>query len=102
MLGAWFVLELSQSIGEGNGTKLMWHRAHYIHISTYLLLHVVLFFYDSALLFVVAKERYQMNAGSYLVTLLISCGPVLPCGCCGVCVCVPVLLPLRQQCTHTG
>ena len=23
-----------------------------------------------------------MNAGSYLVTLLISCGPALPCGCC--------------------
>lgn len=40
------------------------------------------FFCHSPLLLPVAREQYQMNAGSYLVTLLISCGPNLPCGCC--------------------
>lgn len=40
------------------------------------------FFCHSPLLLLVARERYQMNTGSYLVTHLISCGPALPCGCC--------------------
>lgn len=75
------------------------------------------FFWRSWLLWLVARKQYQINAGSYLVTLLISCGSALPCGCCscdtgdeekrgwgwwwwwggGV-----TQLLLRQQCTHTG
>ncbi len=82
MLVSRIVLERLQSIGEFNGTKLMLQCAHYTHISTYFFLHIVLFFCHSLLLLLVAREQYQMNAGSYLVTLLISCGPTLPCGCC--------------------
>lgn len=111
VLVARIVLNHLQSIGEFNGTKLMLQCAHYTHISTYLFLHIVLVFCHSPLLLLVAREQYQMNAGSYLVTLLISCGPALPCGCCsrddgdeeeegrgGL----TAWLLLRQQCCHTG
>lgn len=62
-----------QSKGECNGYK-----ADVSHTFSDTLFFVVVILCCS---YRVAKERYQMNAGSYLVTLLISCGPALPCGC---------------------
>ena len=79
MLVAEFVFKRLQCIGEFNGTELTCPLHLYQHLST---THCSGFFCHSLLLLPVARELYQMNAGSYLVTLLISCGPNLPCGCC--------------------
>lgn len=76
MLVVQFVFRPLQPISEFDWT-------HYTY--TFFFLHIVLFvccFFPPLLLLVVARIHYQINAGSYLVTLSISCGPALPCGCC--------------------
>lgn len=75
LLVAQFVLKHLQSVSESDG-------AHYTHTFSYTLFCSFIFFCHSPLLWLVARKQYQISAGSYLVTLLISCGPALPCGCC--------------------
>lgn len=78
MLVTQFILKLLQSPSDSDGTQPP------ITLLPFLTRWSILFWFfcHPPPLWPVARKQYQINARSYLVTLLISCGPALPCGCC--------------------